>query len=168
MAHRTLLLFITVCSALIAARAQAAAKTWVGSDGGSYNTPTNWDPSGTPGTADSILFANGVVASPYDIDFDVDSTVTQLTVATNPLAFAGATRTLSLTSSLIIGRTGSGPENALLSTSLAQLNTPYVGLGGDTGTIGTLNVTAGTLNVTGSAATVDVMIGYVGTGSINV
>src|SRR3954468_19008298 len=120
MANRILILFMTVCFALNATRAHAAPKTWIGADGGSFSTPTNWDPSGTPGTADSILFANGAVGSTYDIDLDVDSTVTQLTVATNPLAFTGPTHTLSLTSSLIIARTGSGPETALLSTSLAQ------------------------------------------------
>jgi T5SS/PEP-CTERM-associated repeat protein len=168
MVARTFSLSIALVTLLLAGRAQAVVKTWAGSDGGSYSAPGNWDPGGTPGTADSLLFANGAVGSTYDIDFDVDSTVTQLTVATNPLAFAGASHTLSLTSTLIIGRTGSGTGNALLSTSLAQLNTTYAGLGGDSGTSGTLNVTAGTFNVSGTAASDDVVIGYWGTGAINV
>ena len=90
MAARTLILFITLFFALTARRAQAVTKTWIGSDGGSFSTPGNWDPGGTPGTADALVFANGAVGSTYDINFDVDATVTQLTVATNPLAFAGA------------------------------------------------------------------------------
>lgn len=141
MMARTLSFSFALITTLFAARAQAAVKTWAGSDGGSYSTTGNWNPSGTPGTADSIVFANGAVASTYDINFDTDATVTQLTVATNPLAFAGATRSLSLTSTsttnssraLLIGRTGSGTNNAALTSSLAQLNTTYAVLGADTG-----------------------------------
>jgi T5SS/PEP-CTERM-associated repeat protein len=176
MANRILILFITVCSALSAARAHVTAKTWIGSDGGSFSTPGNWSPTGTPGTADSIIFANGTVASTYDINVDVNATVTQLTVATNPLAFAGASNTLSLTSTstvnssraLLIGRTGSGTNNASLTSSLAQLNTTYAVLGADTGSTGTLNVTAGTFSVTGTASFSDLLIGDSGTGNINV
>lgn len=161
---------------LMSGSARAITKTWSGSDGGSYSTPGNWNPNGMPGTADAIVFANGSVASPYDINFDVDATVTQLVVATNPLAFAGSTRTLSLTSTstvessraLIIGRTGTGTGNAALSTSLAQLNTTYAVLGLDTGTTGILNVNAGTFNVSGTTAFSDLLIGNSGTGTINV
>jgi T5SS/PEP-CTERM-associated repeat protein len=176
MSVRALFLSVLFLTLLMSGRARALTKTWAGSDGGSYSTPGNWNQNGMPGTADSIVFANGSVASPYDINFDVDATVTQLIVATNPLVFAGSTRTLSLTSTstvdssraMIIGRTGTGTGNAALSTSLAQLNTTYAVLGLDTGTTGTLNVTAGTFNVSGTAAFSDLLIGDSGTGTINV
>ena len=176
MTARTLALSVALVTMFLAGRAHAVVKTWIGSDGGSYSTPGNWDQSGTPGTADSILFANGAVGSTYDINFDVNATVTQMTVATNPLAFAGAMRTLSLTSTstvesscaLIIGRTGSGTANAGLSSSLAQLNTTYAVLGLSTGSTGTLNLTSGAFNVSGTAAFGDLIIGDSGTGNINV
>jgi hypothetical protein len=156
MANRILILFITVCSALSAAPAHAAAKTWIGTDGGSFSTPTNWDQTGTPGTADSVLFANGTVGSTYDINFDVDATVSQLTVATNPLAFAGPSRTLSVnstsTSKLLIGRTGSGTASAVLTSSLAHLNTTYTTLGADAGSSGTLNLASGTFGVSATSS----------------
>jgi hypothetical protein len=161
---------------LLAGRTHAVSRTWIGTDGGSFSTAGNWDPGGTPGAADLLFFSNGAVGSTYDIDFDVDSSVTQLTVATNPLAFAGATHTLSLTSTatfessraLIIGRTGSGTGNASLTTSLSQLNTTYALLGLNSGTSGTLNVTAGTFSVSGTAAFGDLSIGDSGTGTVNV
>jgi T5SS/PEP-CTERM-associated repeat protein len=176
MTARTLGFSVALITMLLAARAHAAAKTWIGSDGDSYSTAANWSPSGTPGTADSILFAVGAVGSTYDINFDTNATVTQLTVATNPLAFAGVTRKLSLTSpsttnssrALLIGRTGSGTANAQLTSSLAQLNTTYAVLGADTGSTGTLNLTAGTFSVTGTASFSDLLIGDSGTGNINV
>src|SRR4051794_23879354 len=116
MMARTFSLSVALATVLLAGRAHALVKTWIGSDGGSYGTSGNWNPTGVPSAADSIIFANGTVASTYDIVCDVNSTVTQLTVATNPLSFAGAATTLSLTSTstvnssraLLIGRTGSG------------------------------------------------------------
>jgi T5SS/PEP-CTERM-associated repeat protein len=167
---------VAFATLLLADHAHAVFRGWVGSDGGSYSTPANWDPSGPPGTADSLTFAMGTFGSPYDINFDVDSTVTQLVVATNPLAIAGASHTLSLTSTspnnafraLVIGRSGSGTTNAALSSSLAQLNTTYAVLGADSNTSGTLNVTAGTFSVTGTAAGSDLLLGYSGAGTINV
>jgi len=59
MTGRTLGFSVALITMLLAARAHAAAKTWIGSDGDSYSTAANWSPSGTPGTADSILFAVG-------------------------------------------------------------------------------------------------------------
>lgn len=173
MTARTLGFSVALITTLLAARALAVTKTWTGTDGGAFATATNWDPSGTPGAADSILFANGTVGSPYDINlFDTDATVDQLTVATNPLSLNGPGRTLSITGSttsmLVIGRTGSGTANAVLNSSLANLNTTYAGLGDDVGNTGTLNVTAGTFNVSGTAALRDLIIGYAGTGTINV
>ena len=176
MSVRTLALSVALVTVLLAARAHALVKTWIGSDGGSYSTAANWSPSGTPSTADSILFAGGAVGSTYDINFDVNATVTQLTVATNPLAFAGASSTLSLISTsttnssraLLIGRTGSGTNNAALTSSLAQLNATYAVLGADAGSTGTLNVTAGTFSVTDTASFSDLLIGDSGTGNINV
>jgi hypothetical protein len=176
MATRTITLSVALIAMLVAGRKQAVAKTWAGSDGGTYNTPANWSPSGVPGTADSIVFANGAVASDYDINFDVNATVTQAVVATNPLVFAGPTRTLSLTStstvnssrSLLIGRTGTGTNNVVLTSVLSQLNAVYAVLGSDSGSSGTLNVAAGSFNVSGTAAFGDLVIGDLGNGTINV
>src|SRR5262245_51663115 len=176
MPARILFLPALLLSALLADIAHAITKTWAGSDGGSYSTPGNWSPSGLPGTFDSLVVDVGTVASPYDINFDVDASVSQLTVATNPLNFPGATRTLSLTSTstvtssraLIIGRTGTGTANAALTSSLAQLNAPYAVLGLSSGSVGTLNLTGGTFNVSGTGAFSDLLIGDSGTGSINV
>jgi T5SS/PEP-CTERM-associated repeat protein len=177
MVARTLILLLTLPLALAPGRAQAVTKTWIGTDGGSFSTPANWDQAGTPGTSDSILFANGTVASPYDINFDVNATVTQAVIATNPLSFAGGSHTLSLTSTsttnasraLVIGRTGAaGTSNASLTSSLTQLTTTSAVLGLDTGTVGTLNLTAGTFSVTGLAGSTDLLIGYSGAGNINV
>jgi hypothetical protein len=173
MAARTFILPVTLAAMLVASCAPALAKTWVGSDGDSYSTAANWNPSGTPGTVDSLLFVNGTVGSNYDINFDVDATVTQLTVATNPLVFGGNTHSLSLTSSLtsafVLGRNGTaGTANAALTSSLAQLNTTYAMIGADTGSNGTLNIAGGAFNVGGTAAFSDLIIGDSGTGTINV
>ena len=54
MVARTFSLSIALVTLLLAGRAHAVVKTWIGSDGGSFSTPGNWDPSGTPGTADSL------------------------------------------------------------------------------------------------------------------
>lgn len=176
MSARAPTLSVAILMLLLTVRADAVVKTWAGSDGGSYGTPDNWTPGGTPGTADSIVFANGSVASDYDINFDVNATVTQATVATSPLVFAGVTRTLSLTSTstleptraLIIGRTGTGTSSVVLISLLAQLNTTYAVLGLDTGSSGTLNVASGSFNVSGTAAFDDLLIGDSGNGAINV
>jgi T5SS/PEP-CTERM-associated repeat protein len=172
MAVRTLAFSIAVVTMLLTARAHAANKTWIGTDGGTYSTPGNWDPAGTPGTADSILFANGTVPSSYDINFDVDSTLAQLTVATNPLVFAGSSHTLSVTgassSKLLVGRTGSGTSSAVLTSSLAQLNTTYATLGDEAGTSGTLNLVGGTFGVSGTSSLYDFVIGDSGAGIVNV
>lgn len=176
MGGHTLGLSIALVAGLLAPRAQAVVKTWAGIDGGSYSTPANWSPSGTPLPADSLLFANGAVPVTYDIVFDADPTVTQVVVATSPLLFVGNTRTLSLTStlvsdpsrSLVIGRNGSGTNNAVLTSQLAQLNTTYTVLGVDAGSVGVLNIIGGTFSVSGTAAFSDFLIGSSGTGTVNV
>ena len=72
MSARTLSLSVTLVTVLLVGRADALIKTWIGSDGGSLSTPGNWNPSGMPSAADSIVFADGAVASTYDINFDVN------------------------------------------------------------------------------------------------
>ena len=174
MAARTLACSIALVATLLSTCAQAVTKTWIGTDGGSFGTSTNWDPAGAPGSADSALFVNGAVASTYDISFDANATLTQLTVATSPLFFAGPSRTLSLTStsssttSLLIGRTGSGTASATLTSNLAQLNAVYAMLGANTGSSGTLNLVAGALSVSGTGTFTDFAIGNWGSGTVNV
>ncbi len=173
MAARILSLSVALVTVLLAGSAPAVVKTWIGSDGGSYSTPGNWDPSGTPGTADSIVFANGAVGSPYDINFsDVDVTVSQMVVATNPLNLNGPSRTLSVnstpTSTLLIGRTGSGTSIAALTSTLAHLSSAYTTLGADTGTSGTLNIVSGTFGVSATSSFYDFVIGDWGAGTVNV
>ena len=174
MAARTLACSIALVATLLATCAQAVPKTWVGADGGSFGTSANWNPAGAPGPSDSALFANGTIASTYDINFDANATLTQLTVATSPLVFTGPSRTLSLTStsgsptSLLIGRNGSGTASATLTSNLAQLNAVYAMLGADTGSSGTLNLVAGALSVSGTGTFTDFAIGNWGTGTVNV
>ena len=62
MAARTLACSIALVATLLSTCAQAVTKTWIGTDGGSFGTSTNWDPAGAPGSADSALFVNGAVA----------------------------------------------------------------------------------------------------------
>lgn len=56
----------------IAFNSHAADKTWVGSNGGDWNAPSNWSPAGVPGAADTAIFnsttnTSGVIDDPFNI-----------------------------------------------------------------------------------------------------
>jgi hypothetical protein len=169
-----------------AVTALAVNKTWIGSGGGLFTTPGNWNPSGAPGQFDAAIFDMGNVSSPYIVwvtngtflnPIHVDIVSDRLIIAANPLSFtalAGSTLTVDSTNTtetargLIIGRTGTGASTAVMNSSLASLSTVYGTLGVDALTSGTLNVNTGTFNVTGTAATYDLIIGRSGTGVVNI
>ena len=99
-----------------------AQKTWVGANNGTWNTGSNWSPSGAPGAGDNV-----VISSSHNININTSATINRLTITGNvavTFTSSGAGRTITIDdtgssidagSSLELrGSTGTGTRSMIL------------------------------------------------------
>lgn len=75
----------------------SAQKTWVGANNGSWNTASNWSPSGVPGSGDNVI-----INSSHNINVNTNATINRLTITGNAaVTFTsnGAARTITIDNS---------------------------------------------------------------------
>lgn len=72
----------------IASPALAVTKSYIGPDGGTWETPSNWSPAGVPSSADDV-FVTGTVSRDVIVSAGQQANFANLTVATSSLSLFG-------------------------------------------------------------------------------
>jgi len=138
--------------------ASAATKYWVASGGNkSWNTASNWSPSGVPGMSDDVILSNTMSNNDIEIDANVD--IASLTVQN------GYAKDIGPTGSQTIRVRGNvsyaGAAGFSLTASIAQID------GNLTVTSGELRAGAGTLLIAGNVSIADQLTASSGPITIN-
>ena len=89
--------YLFLLLAFINISANAVTKTWALAGNGSWNTPANWSPSGVPGVADDVVFANSAAVT-VTLDFTTSTTINSISIngTANVTFLTGANRTINL------------------------------------------------------------------------
>jgi T5SS/PEP-CTERM-associated repeat protein len=172
------LLLAALVSWLVAAPAVAAVTNWNISSSGIFNNAANWT-NGIPDADDTVAFARGAAAT-YTVTFPgalpieppavfqsnlvlIDSN--NVTFAQSPIIVRGPA-TYAIGTQLLVADFF---QDAVLTTTLATLSTPFAAIGFAPTANGTLNVNGGTFSVTGPGSPDEaLLIGNSGTGTLNV
>lgn len=145
--------------------------TWVGFTDTSWNTATNWSPSGIPGSSDTVTLANGSTGALANLSLTTAVSVSNLTfngtgsffaVGASPAAIAvsgnvtytGGTGTWNATSTFTISSASSQTIPAFSYGNLTTSGGARVWTTGTTGIAGTFTPGAGAYTAT-SGSTVD-------------
>ncbi len=153
----------TIAGFLPSITAHGAARTWLTSAGGSYDTATNWTGGVVPTGSDSAFFN---LAGSYTVSFTTPRSITSASVSSSDATWnlGGTTYPTSTLSSqaLTIGPNASDQSQLTVSTGT---------ISGFGGTIGGVATSRGTLSIT-SGATASfsgtLNVGSVGFGTLNI
>ena len=173
------------CGALavlvLAATSSADTQLWKTDASGAFNDAANWNLA-VPDGDDIAYFRyfGGGTPSPYTVTFPTGAVVqgpvnyvssalrvgpnTVSFVPPNPIFFAPATYTLN--TAIEIGEPSSIPS--VLNTTLQILAAPRATVGLFSSSQSTFNVNAGVVNLTGSSSNAELIVGDLGTGTMNI
>lgn len=98
-----------------------AQKTWIGANNGTWNTASNWSPSGVPGAGDNVI-----INTTRNISVNINTTINRLTIANSAavtFTASGAARTVTIDNSgssieagsslTLVGTTGGGGSRTM-------------------------------------------------------
>ncbi|MBC8106732.1 MAG: PEP-CTERM sorting domain-containing protein [Anaerolineae bacterium] len=143
--------------------AHGAARTWINSGGGLYDTPANWSTGNLPLPADNAIFN---LFSPYTVSFTTPRSITNAVVTGDNTTWNLGGTTYTITAASMLALTVG--QNA---TDIAQLTMQSGTVSAVSGTVGVSASSRGTLSIS-SGATVNfsstLNVGSAGFGTLNI